>query len=90
MSNLKENKYNLKSPVECYKLYIIAIYCLILLILSVVFNTLLLIIFIRHRKLRTPLNMYILTNTVLNLVGSLLEFVFVIPSNLACRCYLAI
>lgn len=73
------------SPIECYKLNIIACYCIILLVLSVTFNSLLLLIFFRHKKLRNSLNMLIITITFLNLIGSLSEFSFVIPSNFQCR-----
>jgi hypothetical protein len=81
----KLSKFGMTSPIECYKLNIIAVYCMILLVLSLIFNTMLIIIFARHKKLRTPLNMFILTLTILNLFGSIIEFSFVIPSNLACR-----
>lgn len=79
------NKFGITSPIECYKLKIIALYCLILLILSLIFNSLLILVFMRYRKLLTTLNMFILTLTILNLIASIIEFSFVIPSNYSCK-----
>ena len=73
------------SPIACIKLKFIAGYCVVLLTLSLVFNTTLIFIFISHKKLRTTLNMFVLTLTILNLFGSIFEFGFVIPSNWSCR-----
>lgn len=70
-----------QSPIEPFKLKIIAFYCTILLILSLIFNTSLLVIFLKYKKLRTSLNMFILTLTAIHLFGSISEFSFVIPSN---------
>ena len=79
------NKFKEASPVECYKLHIIGVYCSILLLLSLIYNSSLILVFMKHRELRTTLNMFVLTMTILNLIGSILEFSFVIPSNFACR-----
>lgn len=85
MENMTVALFERLSPVECYKLNIIACYCIILLVLSVTFNSTLLLIFYRYKKLRTSLNMFIMSITFLNLIGSLSEFSFVIPSNFFCR-----
>lgn len=45
--------FNQTSPIECYKLNIIACFCILILILSLFFNFSLLIIFARFKKLRT-------------------------------------
>ena len=81
----KNNFYGKNSPIECYKLNLIAVYCIILLILSVFFNALLLLIFARYRELRISLNMFIIALTVLNLIGTITELSLVIPSNIKCR-----
>lgn len=79
------DRFNTTSPVECYKLNILAVYCMILFALSLIFNSLLLWIFFRHKELRSNLNMLIIALTALNLFASCIEFPFVITSNLKCR-----
>lgn len=81
----KFDKYNRLSPVSCYKLNIIAIYCTTLLILCLFSNGLLIWLILKYKKLRTPLNILILTLAFYNLIGSLLEFPFVIHSNFYCK-----
>lgn len=70
------------SPIEPYRLKMIAFYCIIVFMLSLVFNTSLLVIFMKYKKLRTSLNMFILTLTGIHLFASISEFSFVIPSNM--------
>lgn len=85
-SNLSELEfYSRPSPIACGKLNIIAFYCIILLIVSLIFNTSLLVVFAKYKKLRSTLNMFIMAITVLNLVGSISELSFVIPTNLKCK-----
>ncbi len=73
------------SPIDCSTLNIFAIYCIILLIMSLIFNTSLLVVFFKHKKLRSSLNMLIMAITVFNLVGSISELSFIIPTNIKCR-----
>ena len=73
-----------QSPVECYKLRFVAIYCILLLTLSVSFNSMLVIVFVKYKELRTPLNTFIIAITVCNLCSSCVELPFVITSNLNC------
>nr|QVK45896.1 G protein-coupled receptor [Proales similis] len=77
--------YSRPSPVDCWKLNLVAVYCVVLFALSVTFNSLLLWIFFRYKELRSPVNTFIIAITILNLVGSMSEFPFVITSNLYCR-----
>ena len=85
MNSSKIQNFNRPSPIECYKLQLIGVYCILMLMLAVCFNSLLLLVFVRYKSLRTMMNMFVLTNTLLNLVGSILEFSLVIPSNFACK-----
>ncbi len=73
------------SPVPCYKLIIKGVVYTILFIACVIFNAILLGIFFRNKKLQNSFNLLVITLTVMNLVGSLLEFPFVIPSNFYCK-----
>ena len=77
--------YGTESPIECYKLQVIALYFILLLVLSLISNSLLLAVFARYRCLRTNLNLLVMTLTALNLFTSIVEFSFVIPSNFQCR-----
>ena len=77
--------WNLPSPVNCSILKGISVYCAILLVLSLFFNTTLLMVFFKHKTLRTPLNMFIIALTGYNLVASIVELPFVITSNYFCR-----
>ena len=70
------------SPIPTQFLNIIGFYFLIVLILCVFFNLTLLLIFIRYKELRIRLNIFIISVTLFNLVGSSV-FPFVIHSNLS-------
>ena len=65
-----------QSPVDCFKLNVIALYCMIILVISIKFNSLLLTVFMKYKSLRTNINMFIIVLTLLNLVVSILEFSF--------------
>ena len=80
-----QNKFGHVSPVECYKLRILAMYLTVLFILSVSFNSILLFVFWRNKQFHSPHNVFMITLTVFNLLGSLIEFPFVIFSNIYCR-----
>ena len=73
------------SPVDCHKLQLLGAYCTISLVLGVVFNSLWILIFVRYKEVRTTMNYFVFTNTILNLFGCLLEYPFIIPSCFACR-----
>lgn len=89
MSNNTTNRfideYSLESPVECYKLNLVGIFCLVLFLLSTFFNSTLLWTFIRQKSLRTSINVFILALTCFNLFGTVVELPFIIVSNLKCR-----
>jgi hypothetical protein len=71
--------------VDCYKLRIIGVFSIFLFILSIIFNSLLLAVFFSSKKFRSSNNIPLLALTFLNLIGSILEYPFVIISNLKCK-----
>ena len=78
-------RYGEQSPTECWKLNIIALYCLILLILSIIFNSMLLWIFYLYKELRSSLNILIIALTAINLGASCVELPLVTVTNYKCR-----
>lgn len=79
------DKYDVEPTVACFKLRLIGVYCLILFIVSAIFNSALLFAFIKHKSLRTSLNMFIMALTAFNLFGTLVELPFIVISNLYCK-----
>lgn len=73
------------SPVACWKLNIVAIFITFMLFLSVAGNSTLLFAFYTNKELRTPLNVFVIAMTSINLFGSVSEFTYIIASNFACR-----
>lgn len=76
----QSDKFNTSSPIDGSILNIIGFYLILCFILCVVLNSILLLIFIRYKELRIPLNFFIITISICNLFGSL-QFPFVIDSN---------
>lgn len=83
--SIMETNYDIESPVECYKLRILASYSIVVFIASVVFNGFLLHLFYINKELRSTLNMLIITLTIFNFIGSIIEFPFIIVANFNCR-----
>ena len=79
------DQYNRLSPVECWKLNILAVYCVILFTSSIIINGSLMLVFIKTKELRTPVNLYLIVFTILSLIASFSEGPFVIASNFSCR-----
>jgi hypothetical protein len=73
------------SPVVCYQLNIISVYCFLLLLASIVFNTVLLRTFYKYKELRTTLNVFVIVLTAMNLVASISELPVVMFTNWYCR-----
>ena len=84
-SSNENDKYNVDSPTECWQLNIIAGYCIFIFISSFVVNLILLMIFYRKKKLRTPINSFVIYFTILSFVGATSEFSFIIPANIKCK-----
>ena len=72
-------------PLLCYKLQALGFLCILLFIACIVFNTFLLWVFFKNKKLQSSFNMFIVALSILNLIGSILEFPFIIISNFSCR-----
>lgn len=73
------------SPINCVVLNGIGFYMCFLLSGVVLVNALLLLTFLNNKDLRQPINTFIIVITVLNLIGSVFEFPFVIGSTFSCR-----
>ncbi len=84
---MKENiSYgDFSNGVECYKLQLIGLCCLIVMILTIIFNGILILMFLLYKDLQTPLNTLVITLCVLHFFGAFLEFPFIIVSNFKCR-----
>jgi hypothetical protein len=68
------------SPIDPFILNIIGFYLCLTLFICLLFNTILLIIFIRFKELRNKFNIFIMGITTLNVIGSI-EIPFVIYSS---------
>ena len=76
------------SPVECHLLKFVGIYCIILMITSLTFNSALLWVFYAYKEFRTSMNFFIIALTICNLIQICSEFPFVIGSNFSCRLFI--
>ena len=83
--NASLSKYGQPSPIECYQLNIVSLFCVILFICSLSFNSILLWLFFKSKELRTPLNVIMIALTILNLIGTINELPLVIATTYACR-----
>lgn len=70
----------LKSPINEFALKISGIYLIFGLVLCIISNSILLLVFIRHKNLRTTPNLIIIAITLINLIGSI-EFPFMIGNT---------
>ncbi|RNA30626.1 melanopsin [Brachionus plicatilis] len=78
MLNFTEYDFMINSPVKCANLRIIGALSTLLFALCLVFNSILLWVFLKYKNLRSPINVFITALTISNLVGSILEFPFII------------
>ena len=86
--NVALNKWNagsLVSPVDCFILQLFGILSVFLFTLSLAANSLLLGVFYKHRSLCSPMNKFVITLTAFNVICSIVEWPFIIGSNLFCR-----
>lgn len=82
----KMREFNQESPVECYILRLIDVLVVLVFMLCLGFNSMLLLAFCRKKSpTKTALDIYMASLTFLNLIGSILEFPFIIISNFYCR-----
>jgi hypothetical protein len=69
----------------CFKLKFVAVYCVIMFILSSLFNAMLLWAFSQYKQIKNNMDRVKIAITVLNIVANTLEYPFVIVSNFSCR-----
>jgi hypothetical protein len=81
----KVNMYSQEPVIECHKLKYISVYALVLFVTSLYFNITILYIFYKFKSLQTTLNMLIMSISVLNLAGTLIEFPILAITNYNCR-----
>ncbi|RNA43725.1 vertebrate ancient opsin-like [Brachionus plicatilis] len=85
MLNYSEYDLMKSSPVNCVNLRIIGTFTTLLFASCLLFNSILLWVFLKYKNMRSPTNIFITALTILNLVGSIIEFPFIIASKFACR-----
>ena len=79
------NQGSLDSPVDCFILQLFGILSVFLFALSLAANSLLLFVFYKHRSLCSPMNIFVITLTIFNEICTIVEWPFIIGSNLFCR-----
>ena len=80
-NNSNENK----SPIDCETLKLFTIYGVLMFGCSLFFNSLVVYSFIKNKKLRSPINILILTITICNIIATISEMAMVVPSTYFCR-----
>lgn len=85
MTDLFDPFGGVQSPIDCWKLQVIATLLVLMCFFSVFINSLVVFTFYVSPELRTPGNMFVIAMTFINLLGSLSEFSYVIVSNYSCR-----
>jgi hypothetical protein len=73
------------SPTSCSILKGFTVYAILMFSTALVSNSLLLLAFIKEKTLRSPVNMFIIAVSVCNIIATLSEAQFIIPSTFACR-----
>ena len=81
----EEEWYSRLSPTPCWQLKIVSYYCVIMFSASLAVNGVLMMVFIKNKELRTPVNVMVIWFTALSFFASLTEPNFVVTSNFQCR-----
>ena len=74
-----------QSPSNCTILKFFTLYAIVMFSASLGSNVLLLFAFIKDKAVRSPVNMFILATAVCNIIATISEAQFIIPSTYACR-----
>ena len=74
----------IKSPIPCHQLQLIGFLCVFLFSLSLFANLFLLWVFAKKKSLRIPMNMFVITLTVFNVIGTLVEWPVFFTSQFFC------
>jgi hypothetical protein len=70
---------------KCFKLNLIALFCAFLFLISLYFNTTLLYTLLKHKDMKSNLNLFIICLSFINLIGTLVELPVVVINNFYCR-----
>ena len=73
------------SPISCSNLRIISYFCMIIALVSILFNSFLLCMFSKFKSLRNSINRFVIAITIINLIGTIIEFSFIIPNTYFCK-----
>ena len=74
-----------ESPIQCYKLKLIGSIQVVIFVTSLILNVFLLKKFMMIKKLRKPVNTFVIALTVLNIIGSVGELPVILMNNFSCR-----
>lgn len=80
-----EDYWNRLSPIQPYILNSLGTFLSLTMVFGVTLNGLLLIVFKRHKDLHTPLNVLVITISILNFIGCLTQLPWVIHSSFSHR-----
>ena len=73
-------------PVDCSTLQLVGVYCIILFLISIISNSLLILILIRNRKkLLTSVNIFIFALAILSLIPTLIELPLLTITAFKCK-----
>lgn len=81
----KVDNYGEVSPIDCFKLKFLSAYAVLAMILSIFLNFPLVWILFPKKEINTPFNRLQFYLSLINLMGSLIEFPIVIITNYQCR-----
>ena len=84
-NSTNENWEPPEPPVDCYTLYYIGVYCIVLFVISFISNTTLLILIIKFSKELLKNNLLMMWLIILNLIGTLIELPLVAISAFKCK-----
>jgi hypothetical protein len=84
-STFNDDTFDQDPTVSCFVLSMIGIYVSVLFFLGIVFNVLNLWLFLKAKLLINPINLFMTSLIVLNLIGTFLELPLVIHSAFKCR-----
>ena len=76
---------NIFIPVACNKLIPFAVYSVILFIIGLISNPILIWTILKYKELKTPINILILTLSILNTIGIVIELPLVGLSAALCK-----
>ena len=85
MMNYSEDSFNRKPLLGCPYLYLIGIYCTLLMITALITNSAIINLYCTSKSIRKPVNIIIIILTVLNISGCIIQLPMVAVSAFKCR-----